>query len=208
LAALRLLVAVLKRVPQDYTARLALADALARSGHQSEAATVYAAAARFCLDGGLPLTAIVAIRAIEALEVTELAPAVEALVGRAAEMYHRDSERVGAVGARLNVSYPEGVSVPAKELRAELTVQQLVADAQQVGGTVGEVGPMPPRFQRVPLLGRLTAERFAKVIRSLWVHRLPAGHVLMRRGERGTSCYLVASGKLRVSAPRHGYAGG
>jgi len=195
-AALRAYIAVLERFPKDYGARLALADALARSGAKAEAVDVYQAAARLCIDGGLPFAAIVAIRAIEAL-----GEPAEELSEELVRVYARGSERVGPVGARINATYPPDLTVKAKELRKEVTVAQLVAEAARVGSDLSEIGELPPRFPVPALLGQLGPERLRAVLSTVWVHRLPAGHVLIRRGEIGTSCYLVAAGRLRVRAP-------
>lgn len=207
LAAVRIYVALLRRVPRDYRARLSLADALARANAKEAAETVYEAAAKLCIDGGMPLVALVAIRALETLHQPPGAarpqPTArsEALMERLAVTYARDSERIGQVGARMNVLYPEGGAVDSRELRAEMTVEELVARAAEVGGDLSSVGEMPPRFPPVPVLSRLSQQRMLAVMRAMWVQRLPVGHVLMERGESGRSCYLIALGRLRVTAP-------
>jgi CRP-like cAMP-binding protein len=196
IAAMRIYEALLRRIPRDYLSRIGLADALAKAQHAQAASDVYRAVARLCIDGGLPLMAVVAIRAIEALGQ----PAHE-LIDIVAAVYHKDSDRVGDVGARLNVTYPDDLTIPAKELKKERTVAELCESAANLGCNLDEVGTLPPRFQRPPLLGNLSETRLAEVLRNCWVQRLPTGHVLMHRGAPGTSCFLVASGKLRVSAP-------
>ena len=199
--AIRALVALLQRIPSDYSARIALADALARAGHPGAAATVYRASAELCIAGGLPLPAIVAIRALDAMELAHERETVDRLIARAAETYCKESPHIGPIGARLNVHYPPGASVPTKELRAEISVEALVSLAERIGVDLSTVGNLPPRFQPTALLGQLNASQLAATIRALRVHRLPAQHELIRRGDRGTSCFLVASGSFRVSAP-------
>lgn len=196
IAALRAFIAVLRRLPRDTGTRMALADALGRSGHVDEAVAVYQATARLCIDGGLPFAAVVAIRAIEALERP-----VQELLDELVRVYARGSERIGPRGARLNTHTPDDVTVPAKELRSDRTVAQLVQEAREVGSDLSNVGVLPPMLTAPALLGQLTPERLHAVLARAWVHRLPVGHVLLKRGEPGSSCYLVASGKLRVRAP-------
>lgn len=202
LAAVRAYLTVLRQVPRDYRARIALADALARAGEKGAAARVYGAAARLCIQGGLPLTAIVAIRATEALELgARERGALDALIEELATTYGRGSPRIGAVGGRMNVTYPEGATVDDRELRRQMSVADLVAEASQVGSDLSQIGDMPPAFAEVPLLSKLSPERFAAVVKAIWVQRLPAGHVMMRRGSPGSSCYLIAAGKVSVTAP-------
>jgi len=195
-AALRAYVAILRRVPKDHSARQAIGDALARGGYTDEAAKVYEATAHLCIDGGLPFAACVAIFAIEKLERS-----AGTLRDELVRVYARGSDRIGTVGAKLNVTYPTGTSVPAKELRTKRTVAELIAEAVEVATDLSLVGPLPPAFLAPALLGQLSAERFAAVLDHLWIHRLPTGHELLRRGDVGRSCYLIARGKLRVTAP-------
>ncbi|MBW2733508.1 MAG: cyclic nucleotide-binding domain-containing protein [Deltaproteobacteria bacterium] len=202
LAAVRAYVAVLRHVPRDYRVRIALADALARAGEKSAAAHVYGAAARSCIEGGLPLTAIVAIRAAEALELNAREHGViDGLIEELATTYGRGSPRIGSVGGRMNVTYPKDTTVDNRELRRAMSVADLVAEATQVGTDLSKVGDMPPAFPEVALLSKLSPKRFMAVVKAIWVQRLPTGHMLIRRGSPGSSCYLVAAGKVRVTAP-------
>ncbi len=200
-AALRAYVSVLSRVPEDHTVRQAIGDALVHGGYIEQAAAVYQATARLCIEGGLPFAACVAIFALEALERPSAKEQGRALREELVRVYARGSERIGAVGARLNVLYPEDVYVSGKELRKERTIAQLVEQATTLGADLSTVGQLPPAFPMPALVGHLGPERFHALLDHLWVHRLPTGHVLMRRGDVGRSCYIIARGRLRVSAP-------
>jgi CRP-like cAMP-binding protein len=54
----------------------------------------------------------------------------------------------------------------------------------------------PPPF---PLLSDLPREAFMELLARMSVVRLPAGEVVLREGDAGDACYLVASGSVRVS---------
>lgn len=196
LPAVRIHVAILRRQPEDFETRLDLADALARLGARGPAVAVYRAVAQLCLAGGRPLVALVAMRSARAQggEVAELERTL-------AQLYGRGSSRLADKGGRLNVAGAE-FSVDARELRKACSVEQLVAEATRVGSEIATVDALPPRFNRVPILSELDPATLERLVRSagLVVHRLPAGQVVMRQGEPGRSCFLVARGKLRVVA--------
>lgn len=54
----------------------------------------------------------------------------------------------------------------------------------------------PPPF---PLLSELPRGAFMELLARLSVVRLPAGEMVLREGEAGDACYLVAAGKVRVT---------
>jgi CRP-like cAMP-binding protein len=194
LAAMRAYVAVLRRIPEDYETRLALADSLAGVGATDAAAKVYGATAELSVKGGRPLVAIVACRALEAL--SRLGGST---LTRLSVLYGRGSNRLASVGARLNVC-ADAIVIDTKELRRELTVAQLVDDAVRIGADLDAVGELPLKFSSIPLLSELSPVTLLEAIRATTVRRLPAGQVVIRQGELGKSCYLVARGKVRVTS--------
>ncbi|MFH1132013.1 MAG: cyclic nucleotide-binding domain-containing protein [Pseudomonadota bacterium] len=191
-AAMRLFLAGLQRVPEDYMARLQLADCLARLDRKHEAAQVYAAIAELCIDGGLPLVAIVASRAMDALGHPS-----DAVVSRLSTVYGRGSARLAEVGARLNIRH-EGLAVDEKELRREKSVGELVADAVRVGSSLDAVGELPKKFSHAPILSELSPVTMVRVIRALLVHRLPDRYVVFHKGEKASCCLMIATGKIRI----------
>ena len=54
----------------------------------------------------------------------------------------------------------------------------------------------PPPF---PLLSELPRSAFMELLARLSVVRLPAGEMVLREGEAGDACYLIAAGKVRVT---------
>jgi CRP-like cAMP-binding protein len=191
LAAMRLYVAILHRVPEDCECRLQLADTLARVGRTVEAVGVYRATANLCIDGGFPLMAVVACRAMEAL-----GEPVSALISRFSVVYGPGSSKLADVGARLGARY-DGLWVDSKELSRKLTVEELVADAATVGSELDTVSELPLRVSRVPILSDLGPVIIPRVIQALMVHRLPEGHLVFRQGDTAACCYLIAMGKVR-----------
>ncbi len=205
LVALRLYSVVLRHAPEDFGARLALADTLLQMERRAEAIAVYQATAQLCIDGGQPLVAVVATRAVEAAaagsesleEELELGRRSDELVRRLAETHGRGSERLAEVGARLTAQLA-GIEVSDRELQGESLAEEVIAEATRVGSDLAPVGELPWRYPPVPILGRLRPPTMIDALAAMVVHRLPAGHLLIRQGEQGTACYLVASGRLRV----------
>lgn len=192
LSALRLYVAVLRRAPEDYEARMGLADALAIVGATAEAARVYEAAAQLCLNGGRPLVALVALRAMKTLGRSP-----DALITRFSALYGRGSNRLAEVGARLNACNDE-FEVPAKELRQERSVAELIAEATKVGSELAGVDELPLKFFPIPGLSELSPVRLTQLARAMKVRRMAAWKVVFEKGDPGQSCFLVARGKVRV----------
>ena len=194
LLAVRLYVAILRRVPQDFVTRLRLADALVSVGARREAHEVYRATGNLCLNGGWPLVAIVACRAMEQLGFN-----CGALLSRLSNIYGRGSAWLGDIGGRLNVVH-EGLTVPAAELRRACTAQELVQQARVVGSCTGGVAELPMRFPRDPVLSALSPRVLLRAVEATVVHRLPAGHVVIQEGDEGRSCFFIATGRVAVSA--------
>jgi CRP-like cAMP-binding protein len=192
LAAMRAYVAVLRRVPEDYETRLALADCLAGVGATEVAVRVYEATAELSVKGGRPLVAVVACRALVAQ-----GGSCGSVMTRLSVLYGRGSNRLASVGARLNVCADE-IVIDTKELRRELTVAQLVEEAVRIGVDLDAVGELPLKFSAIPLLSELSPVTLLSAVRATTVKRLPAGQAVIRQGEQGKSCYLVARGKVQV----------
>jgi len=192
LAAIRVYVAVLRRNPEDYETRFHLADALARYGATRAATQVYAATANLCITGGRPLIALIACQVL-----AQLGRSAASQLTRLSVLYGRGSNRLASVGARLNAC-SDDVQVDARELRRECSVSDLIDDAARIGGDLTAVGELPLKFFPIPLLSELSPVTLVRVARTARVHRLPAGKVVFREGDAGTSCFLVARGKVRV----------
>lgn len=196
LAAIRIYLALLSRNPEDYRTRMHLADALAQADAVAGAIQVYRTVANLCIAGGRPLVAMVACRAMAAL-----GEPAESLLAKLSQLYGQGSGHLGETGPGMRIRR-EDYQVDAKELRTERTVEQLVAEAVQVGSHVEGLDQLPAKFFPIPLLSELSPPTLLAVERTMMVHRLPAGHVVFRRGEAGRSCFLLASGAVRVLMPQ------
>ena len=118
--ALPLYTAVVRAVPDDYRARLSLADALAQVGARAEAAKVYRCVAEICIDGGRPLPAVVAARALETV-----ADSPAALIEQVAVTYGRGSDSIAEMGARLNAHH-EGHELRDKDIKRQAPLAEMV----------------------------------------------------------------------------------
>jgi CRP-like cAMP-binding protein len=59
--------------------------------------------------------------------------------------------------------------------------------------------PPPAALPRVPIFSDLSREAFVALTRGMVLHRVRAGEEVVRERERGTSFYVVASGRLAVT---------
>jgi voltage-gated potassium channel len=55
---------------------------------------------------------------------------------------------------------------------------------------------------RVPLFARLDAASIADLVGMLQARTVPAGTTIIRKGERGSAMYLIASGEVEVDSPK------
>jgi CRP-like cAMP-binding protein len=199
LSAIRVYLAILKRSPEDYETRLLLGEALERIEAVAEATKVNEAVARHCIACGRPLVAIVACRAMEAH-----GKRTEHLLLELASCYGKGPKRKAIpTGQHTQVSQEE-LKVDAKELRRECTVAELVQEALTVGTDLAGLDDQPLRYVAVPLLSELTPPTLVNVIKTMLVHRLPAGHVVFQQGQPGQSCFLLVRGSIRVLLAKKG----
>lgn len=194
LAALRLYCEILQQAPKAGEVRLAIADGLAACGEKASAAEVYGAVVDFCIDGGWPLLAIVALRALQAGGAN-----IEDRLERLALCYQKGSERIGQVGGRTNARL-DTLALDDRSLKKKQRVDDLYERARGVGGDLSAAGPMPSTFPPAPIFGELSAEMIKNAYRALRVLRFPHQHRIFSAGDQSDSCYLVANGAVHISA--------
>src|SRR5262249_34101404 len=125
--ALRIYIQILELQPLHLDARLRVADTLLALGEVQRAAVVYTRLAQYAAHAGYPLRALTALKVLSALE-PELGP----LVHGVAELYARDSGRLGR-GARR--SLPSGDElVPRGSLAPNDARDDLVRQAEHLAG--------------------------------------------------------------------------
>lgn len=193
LEALHAYTALLTLDPTDLDVRLRLADSLLALGEVQRAAIVYTALARHATHAGHPLRALVAIHILKTLE-----PLLAGLLTSFAELYSRDSERIGR-GVRLAPSdgarrLPEGFVLQS------VPVDALVERAEALGGDLSQVAGLYPRqLPPIPLFSELPASDFAAVLAATKLRRVRPGEVLIREGDPGQSFFVLARGSVVVT---------
>lgn len=192
-AALHAYAALLTLEPLDLDARLRLADALLALGEIQRAAVIYTALARQCAHGGHPLRALVAIKILTTLE-----PLLGPLMKSVAELYSRDSQRLGR-GIRvapgdLGRPLPDGFSMD--ELAP---LEQLVPHAEKLGADMESAGfVLPEQLPPIPLFSDLPADAFTSVLGALKLRRARPGDEILREGAPGQSFFVLARGDVEV----------
>lgn len=180
--------------PVNLDARLRIADSLLSLGEVQRAAVVYTALARHATHAGHPLRALVALKILTTLE-----PLLESLLSGFAELYSRDSQRIGR-GIRIAPGdeqrpLPEGFALGAAPPLAELvaTAEALAADLQKAGRVY------PAQLPPIPLFSELPASDFAGVLAALKLRRARPGEVILAEGQPGESFYVLARGTVGVT---------
>jgi CRP-like cAMP-binding protein len=193
LAALRLYDAIVAAAPLDYDARIRVADCALALG-DPEAARVYRAVAWYCLKSGHPLPALVCARVLEA-------HGVDAGDLTAALVVHYGSESVllGKLATRI-APPPEALAVPVPDVRAPAPPDAVAAALQRADLATAAYKEYPEAVHPIPLLSSMSQAAFRRVLGTLVLRRLPAGALVVREGEPGTSFFFVAGGRLRVFA--------
>ncbi len=180
--------------PFSLDARLRLADSLLALGEVQRAAVVYTALARHATHAGHPLRALVAIEILTTLE-----PLLEGLMTGFAELYSRESERLGC-GIRV-VPGDESDPLPDDfELPALPPAEELVARAEALGADLTRAGRVyPKQLPPLPLFSELPGSDFAAILGPLKLRRARPGDVILAEGQPGQSFFVIARGSVRVS---------
>lgn len=193
LAALRLYDAIIAAAPLDYDARIRLADCALAMGNAG-AASVYRAAAWYCLKAGHPLAALVCARVLEA-HGADASDLTAALVVQ----YGCESEALGKVAARV-ARPPDSVPVPVPDVRLPAAPDVVATALARAEHATDGFEDFPESVHPIPLLSALSESAFRRVLGTLVLRRLPAGAFVIREGEPGSSFFFVAGGELRVYA--------
>ncbi len=193
LDALHAYTALLARSPFSLDARLRVADSLLALGEVQRAAVVYTALARHATHAGHPLRALVAVKVLTTLE-----PLLEGLTASFAELYSRDSTRIGR-GIRV---VPDDESEPLPEgfaLGPLPPPEQLMSQAEALGADLARAGRVyPKQLPPLPLFSELPASDFARVLSALKLRRARAGEIILAEGQPGQSFFVLARGTVRV----------
>lgn len=194
LEALHAYAALLALEPVSLDARLRVADSLLALGEVQRAAVVYTALARHATHAGHPLRALVSLKILTTLE-----PLLESLLSGLAELYSRDSARLGR-GVRIA---PGDLSRPLPDgfaLGSPPPIEQLARWAEALGADLEKAGRVyPKQLPPIPLFSELPASDFARVLAELKLRRARAGEVILAEGQPGESFYVLARGTVAVT---------
>jgi CRP-like cAMP-binding protein len=197
-AALRLYDAIVAAVPLDYDARIRVADCGLALG-DARAANVYRAAARYCLDAGHPLAALVCARVLEAHGAAETMTAD--LLASLVVTYGSESERLGKLATRIALP-PDTTQLEVPDVRLPAppdVVATALARAEHATDKLTRAS-FPEALHPIPLLSTMSEAAFRRVLGTLVLRRFPANALVVREGEPGNSFFFVAGGELGVFA--------
>ena len=192
-AALRLYDAIVAAVPLDYDARIRVADAALALG-DPRAALVYRATARYCLEAGHPLAALVCARVLEA-HGGEAADLLASLV----VIYGSESERLGKLATRIALP-PDSTPITVPDVRLPAPADAVATALARAEHATDKLGGFPEALHPIPLLSTMSEAAFRRVLGTLVLRRVPAGALVIREGEPGNSFFFVAGGQLSVFA--------
>lgn len=197
--ALRGYTAIVQLQPGNLDARLRVGDALLAMGEVQRAAVVYTALARNAALAGYPLRALTALRVLSTLE-----PKLSVLLTEVARLYACESERIGKGIRRTLPSGTEQVKdtdIP----RLHSDKDELIQHAQHLASRYDKDSVFfPERLLPIPLLSLLPEQEFTQMLGVLSLVRVRPDTWLIRRGERGSSFFVLARGTIEVSTEREG----
>lgn len=187
--------------PIDLDARLRVADSLLALGEIQHSAVVYTSLARYTVNAGHPLRALVAIKILATLE-----PQLAALIAPLAELYADGSPRLGAGTVRIAAGDDDAPVPDGLDLSRAPDSPDLAARVAALASDYSAFGSQPEKLPPIPLFSKLPARDFARMLGEIKLVRSRPGQMLIQEGERGTSFYVLARGTVRVH--RHNASGG
>jgi len=177
-SALALYAQLLEAQPLNLDARLRIGDALLALGEVQRAAVVYMRLAQYSANAGYPLRALVALKILGALE-PNLAP----LVRSVAELYGRDSVRIGP-GVRRSLPL-ESEELQRSSVPPEARGQTLAAQAEQLAIDFAHKDVlMPDKLMPIPLLSKLDSQGLTRVFDACRLVRVRPGALIVEQGAR------------------------
>ncbi len=196
---LRTYVAAVELQRHDLLSLLRIADILESLGtHTALASRVLSAVARWGAHGGYPLLAILALKRLGQTGVD-----TEAFVQDLAAIYAKDSPRLGVTTRKqlqdLEAELPKGYDRGPAEPSAIIPRIEALLSPESESALY-----FPQQVPPLQLLSDLSQEEFTQVLSAFELRRLPARYPVLRQGEAGTECYLVARGELSVWISKDG----
>ena len=190
--ALQAYAALVRLVPGHLDARLRVADTLLAMGEVQGAAVVYTALARHAAHAGYPLRALVALKILSTLE-----PQLGRLLGGVAELYAKDSLRLGR-SARPSLGDPEARLPQELRLGPITDLPALALAAVKLASDTDDIATYPEKLPPMPIFSELAADHFAAVLGALKLVRTRPGDTILAQGDEGQSFFVLARGSVRV----------
>lgn len=188
-SALSAFAGVVEACPDHFRARFRIADALLNLGKRDLALEVYKSIAFHAIKSGFPLLGLVAVKMVLLLE-----PAYEDILFVLAELYSKESDRVGT--ASDAPVYAELGDQPAAPLADE--GDALVERAAKIAMFTDAKVEYPKVLPTIPLFSHLDEDSFIQVLAKLRLRRYADEELVVRQGERGESFYIVADGDVLI----------
>lgn len=178
---------VVEVCPDHFKARFRIADALLNLGERELALEAYKSLAWHAIKGGFPLLGLVAVKMLLLLE-----PAYEDILFVLAELYSKESDRIGDAGDAP--PHPELTGVEAKPLAAGDDLVERAAKLAQLTAPA----EYPRTLPTIPLFSHLDEDSFIGVLEKLRLRRYADEELIIRQGERGESFFIVAEGDVLI----------
>ncbi|MDP3277078.1 MAG: cyclic nucleotide-binding domain-containing protein [Deltaproteobacteria bacterium] len=191
--ALRGLIALVRSAPHDLDARQRMGDALLAANAIPQSVQCYAFVAREGTLSGHPLEAIVALKVL-----TRIDPTVQGLLTPLAQRYAAGSPSLGK-SVRLAPADPESEVPSAAFVPNELSAEQIIALAGQVGASREGLPGYPALVAPIPLLSELPADAFERMLATVELRRLAPGQAILKEGDAGDAFFMLVRGTASVS---------
>lgn len=181
---------ILAAVPHALAPRFVLADIYAKAGHHHHALHLYTLLADRCGQAGLPLLALLALKALETLGAPD--------PGRVAawvQRYSAHSRDLDKTAPRPMAPDPQ-IAVPQQPPADSVDEAAQTAFAR---ACVAENLPEPCVYVApLPLLSEMTPAALFSVYGAIKIQTFQASELLMQQGHPGDSLYLIALGEVVV----------
>ncbi|HSK00864.1 MAG TPA: cyclic nucleotide-binding domain-containing protein, partial [Kofleriaceae bacterium] len=110
-----------------------------------------------------------------------------------------ESELLGKAATRI-APPPDELAVPVPDVRTPAPPDAVAAAIARAEHATAAYKELPEALHPIPLLSSLSEAAFRRVLGTFVLRRLPAGALVVREGEPGSSFFFVAGGRLRVFA--------
>ncbi|MBI1986740.1 MAG: cyclic nucleotide-binding domain-containing protein [Nitrospinae bacterium] len=115
--------------------------------------------------------------------------------GQAARQYEDEGDLIKAIAVNKVIVRLD----PSLE-----RVHRELAELYSKRGLMGDVEALSLSFPKegrkvIPLFSDLRPDEFSEIVQKLAVHKLPAGAVVIREGQEGSSFFIIIHGQVRVS---------